>query len=276
MSPRGARSGLRLPIGRGGKGSLGFIVIALVLWLVFGINPLTLLGLGDFNQSALAPTQQQGSTPLQNTKDEVDDFVATVLADTEDVWTKIFAANGQTYPKPQLVLFEDRVRSACGFASAASGPFYCPGDNKAYIDLTFFKQLRQKFDAPGDFAQAYVIAHEIGHHVQNVIGVLPRFHAARQNLSKAQANALSVKVELQADCFAGIWAHFSDKAGYLEQGDLQEAFNAAHQIGDDTLQKRAQGYVVPESFNHGTSEQRRFWFERGYQQGTVKACDTFS
>jgi predicted metalloprotease len=175
-----------------------------------------------------------------------------------------------------MVLFADQVRSACGFASSASGPFYCPGDSKLYIDLGFFRTLSQQFGASGDFAQAYVIAHEVGHHVQNLIGVLPRFNEMRQGMSETEANQMSIRVELQADCFAGIWAHFTDQKGLLEEGDVEEALNAAHQIGDDTLQKKMQGYVVPESFNHGTSQQRMTWFSNGLRNGRLADCDTFN
>ncbi len=175
-----------------------------------------------------------------------------------------------------MVLFSDQVRSACGFASAASGPFYCPGDRKLYIDLSFYDELDKKFGASGDFAQAYVLAHEVGHHVQNLIGVLPKFNQMRQNMSEAEANAMSVRVELQADCFAGIWGHFTEQKGILDVGDLDEALNAAQQIGDDTMQRKTQGYVVPESFNHGTSAQRSKWFKRGFDSGKLDDCDTFS
>lgn len=174
-----------------------------------------------------------------------------------------------------MVLFSGSVQSACGFASAASGPFYCPGDRKVYLDMSFFDELANKFDAAGDFAQAYVVAHEVGHHVQNLTGVLPRFNQQRQRMSEAEANQMSIRVELQADCYAGIWGRFTEQKGLLEGGDLEEALNAATQIGDDTLQKRTQGYVVPESFNHGTSEQRRSWFKRGFDSGRVDSCDTF-
>jgi hypothetical protein len=206
-------------------------------------------------------------------------FVRVVLAETEDTWSALFEAQGKTYPDPTLVLFSGSVRSACGFASAASGPFYCPNDAKLYIDLSFYEELRRRFAAPGDFAQAYVIAHEVGHHVQNLLGILPKFAEARQGLSAADANALSVRVELQADCFAGIWGRDAADKGLLDEGDLDEALNAATQIGDDAIQKRSQGYVVPESFNHGTSAQRTRWFKRGFDSKSPKdfaaACDTF-
>jgi uncharacterized protein len=190
------------------------------------------------------------------------------------VWSQRFQAAGETYPAPTLVLFENRVQSACGIAGSASGPFYCPSDRKLYIDLSFFDQLRNQLNAPGDFAQAYVIAHEVGHHIQNITGVLPRFNQARQNMSEAEANAMSVRVELQADCYAGVWGHDTRQAGYIEDGDIDEALNAARQIGDDTLQKRGQGTVVPDSFTHGTSEQRQTWFRRGFETGDFGACDT--
>jgi predicted metalloprotease len=208
--------------------------------------------------------------------DEMRQFVATVLAETEDVWNGIFQANGLTYQEPQLTLFDGQIRSACGFASSASGPFYCPADKKVYLDTSFFRQLSQQFGASGDFADAYVIAHEVGHHVQNLIGVLPKFNQMRQRMSESEANHMSMQVELQADCFAGVWGHYTAQKGILEEGDLEEALNAAQQIGDDTLQKRTQGYVVPETFNHGTSAQRQKWFARGYQSGKLSDCDTFN
>lgn len=284
--PTGTRR-VRIPSGRSpvrsSGGGLGGIVLLIVLFFALracGIDPMQVIagggGLGGNN-----PFEQitpQSRTPVDTTprNDERTQFVATVLAETEDVWNGIFEANGRGYPEPELIIFEDQVRSACGFASAASGPFYCPGDRRVYIDLGFFDQLRRNFGASGDFAQAYVIAHEVGHHVQNIIGVLPRFNAMRQRMSEAEQNAMSVRVELQADCFAGIWAHFTAQKGLLERGDLEEALNAANQIGDDAIQRRTRGYVVPESFSHGTSEQRRTWFTRGFEAGRFDACDTFN
>ena len=203
-------------------------------------------------------------------------FVSTVLAETEDVWTGVFQANGLTYEQPKLVLFSGQIRSACGFASAASGPFYCPNDQKVYLDTDFFQQLSRQFGASGDFAEAYVVAHEVGHHVQNLTGILPKFNQMRQRMSEADSNHMSMQVELQADCFAGVWGHSTAQKGILEQGDLEEALNAAQQIGDDTLQKKTQGYVVPESFNHGTSQQRQTWFARGFKSGKLSDCDTFN
>jgi len=202
--------------------------------------------------------------------------VATVLAETEDTWNGIFQSQGLKYEEPTLRLFSGGIQSACGFASSAAGPFYCPGDRKVYLDTDFFGQLDSQFGASGDFAEAYVIAHEVGHHVQNLTGVLPKFNQMRQQMSEVEANQMSIRVELQADCFAGVWAYHTEQKGILERGDLEEALNAAQQIGDDTLQKKTQGYVVPESFNHGTSQQRTTWFKRGFDSGTLAACDTFN
>jgi predicted metalloprotease len=204
------------------------------------------------------------------------DFVATVLADTEDTWKEVFAEHGQKYTEPTLTLFSGSVQSACGAASAASGPFYCPNDQNLYIDLDFYDELRQRFGAPGDFAQAYVLAHEVGHHVQNLLGILDKVHSAEARLSEGDANALSVRTELQADCLAGVWANHTQKEGILEEGDIDEALTAAAAVGDDTIQRRTQGYVVPETFNHGTSTQRKTWFTRGFKGGDIDSCDTFS
>lgn len=280
-SPRmgGAGGGFRIPIGgKGGGLSITSIIVILVISWVLGINPLTLLSGGDMLGGGSSQTQQQpqqGTRPQGQSSDEMTAFVRTVLAETEDTWSTIFQQAGETYKKPTLVLFNGQVQSACGFASSATGPFYCPGDSKVYLDTSFFQELDRKFGAAGDFAQAYVIAHEVGHHIQNLTGVLPQFNRARQGMSEAEANRMSVRVELQADCFAGIWAKSTDQKGLLETGDIDEALNAANQIGDDTLQKRSQGYVVPESFNHGTSAQRKEWFMRGYQSGNFQQCDTF-
>jgi len=274
----GRGGGFRIPIGGGGRGggglSIGGIVVVLIICWVTGINPLTLLSGGDTGMdTGTSTTQQAPRTPAE---DEMTGFVRTVLADTEDTWNEIFQSNGARYEEPTLVLFGGQVRSACGFASSASGPFYCPGDRKVYLDTEFFKELSQRLGAGGDFAEAYVVAHEVGHHVQNLLGVLPKFNQARQNMSETEANRMSVRVELQADCFAGVWGKRTQQKGFLESGDLEEALNAAQQIGDDTLQKRSQGYVVPESFNHGTSQQRMRWFKQGFDTGDMKACDTFS
>lgn len=268
-------SPIRIPVGGGGRGGFSGILIIIVVFVVLsflGINPLSMLGGGDPSQPGF--TTSEGQTPPAD--DEHAAFISVVLAETEDVWNGIFQAEGADYQEPTLVLFERGVQSACGFASSASGPFYCPGDRQVYIDLNFFDELATRFGASGDFAQAYVVAHEVGHHVQNLIGVLPRFNAARQSMSQEEQNAMSVRVELQADCFAGIWAHFTDQRGLIEQGDIEEALNAANQIGDDTIQQRTQGYVVPESFSHGTSEQRMTWFSRGFDSGRLDQCDTFN
>ena len=263
-----------LPIGRGaGGGGLSGIVILVVIFFALracGIDPLQLLEGGSTNP------QVTETAPGARPGDEEGQFVSVVLAETEDVWNGIFKAEGRDYREPTLVLFSDQVRSACGFASSASGPFYCPGDSRLYIDLGFFRELSQRFGASGDFAQAYVVAHEVGHHVQNLIGVLPRFNQMRQTMGQVEANQMSIRVELQADCFAGIWAHYTAQKGLLEEGDIEEALNAAHQIGDDTLQKRTQGYVVPDSFNHGTSQQRATWFTNGLRNGRLSDCDTFN
>ncbi len=280
MGPGGQ---MRIPIGRGQSGGFGcgtLIVIGVVLYLL-GINPLTILtqgGLGDLGPS-LAPDQQpqiDRTSKQPRSDDEMTQFVKTILGSTEDVWTQVFRAYGKEYPKPTTILFSGSVQSACGMASAATGPFYCPGDKKVYIDLDFYRQLSQQFGASGDFAQAYVLAHEIGHHVQNLIGVLPEFNKMRQSMGKLEVNKMSVKVELQADCFAGVWGSYVAKEGWLEQGDLEEAINAANKIGDDSIQKSTQGYVVPDSFTHGTSEQRRKWFRRGFEGGRIEQCDTFN
>jgi predicted metalloprotease len=277
----GRGGGFRIPVGgtRAGGFSFSTIIILVVLFFALracGIDPLAMLeGGGVPGQTQVQPSQP-GGTQTAQPSDEMGQFVATVLAETEDVWNGIFQAEGQNYKEPSLVMFSDQVRSACGFASAASGPFYCPGDQKVYIDLAFYDQLARQFGAAGDFAQAYVLAHEVGHHVQNLIGVLPRFNEMRQSMSQAEQNQMSTRVELQADCFAGIWGHFTAKKGLLEDGDVEEALNAAKQIGDDTLQKKTQGYVVPESFNHGTSAQRQTWFARGFKSGKLSDCDTFN
>lgn len=273
------RSGrpMQIPIGRGlGGGGVSGIIILVVIFFALracGIDPMAILEGGSPGGGGQFTQEEGGGAPAT---DEETQFVSVVLAETEDVWKGIFEAEGQTYREPSMVLFADQVRSACGFASAASGPFYCPGDSKVYIDLGFFRTLSQRFKASGDFAQAYVIAHEVGHHVQNLIGVLPRFNQMRQGMSQTEANQMSIRVELQADCFAGIWAHYTDQKGLLEEGDFEEAINAAHQIGDDTLQKQTQGYVVPESFNHGTSQQRMTWFTNGFRNGRLQDCDTFN
>lgn len=256
---------------------IGTIVIALVGGWIFGINPLTILGV--LGGEGGAPQVQVQQAPAQNTvaDDPEKKFIKTLLADTEDVWRDIFTKGGATYRDPTLVLFRGSTSTACGQGQAAMGPFYCPADQKVYIDLGFYDTLKNRLGAPGDFAQAYVIAHEVGHHVQNLLGISNKVEQRRGQVSQAEYNALSVRLELQADCFAGVWAHHANNARQLlEQGDVEEAINAAARIGDDALQRGSGGAVVPESFTHGTSAQRQRWFANGLKNGSVKACDTFS
>jgi predicted metalloprotease len=269
---RGAPAGL----GRGGirLGGGGLLLLVLAAWL-FGVDPLQVLSvLAGAGGTTLEQPEAPG--PGGAAQDEGADFVAVVLADTEDTWGALFAQAGARYEPPTLVLFTGLVRSACGMAGAATGPFYCPQDQKVYIDLDFYRELRDRFGAPGDFAQAYVIAHEVGHHVQTLLGVSQQVHAAQQRLPEAEANALSVRLELQADCYAGVWAHHADRARQvLEQGDVEEGLAAAAAIGDDRIQQQTQGSVVPESFTHGSSRQRVEWFRRGLAEGDLERCDTF-
>jgi predicted metalloprotease len=266
------RRGRRVAGGTVFKGGVGTIVLTLALAYFLGIDPQVLLQLQQGSGQAVIVEDYQ-PTPQEA---QLADFVSVVLADTEDTWQEIFEQYGQRYEEPVLVLFSGAVKSACGMASAAMGPFYCPADRKVYIDLAFFEDLRQRHGAPGDFAQAYVIAHEVGHHVQNLLGISAQVRSAQQGLGKAAANALSVKQELQADCLAGLWGHHADRSrDVLEQGDIEEALNAATAIGDDRLQKQAQGYVVPESFTHGSSRQRVEWFKRGIESGDFERCNTF-
>lgn len=278
---RGGGGGFGIPMGRSrGGGGLGLgtiVIIGLIAWFVFGINPLALLG-GMMGGGGSSYVQTDTASPRGTAEEErLKQFVSVVLADTEDVWHQIFQADGQTYQEPKLVLFTGQVQSACGGASAAVGPFYCPGDQKVYIDLDFFNELGSRFDAAGDFAQAYVIAHEVGHHVQTLLGISEQTMRARQSASEADANLLSVRQELQADCFAGVWAANAQRSkGILEPGDLEEALRAASAVGDDTIQRRSRGSVVPESFTHGSAEQRQRWFKAGYDSGSVNSCDTFN
>ncbi|HZY69048.1 MAG TPA: neutral zinc metallopeptidase [Devosia sp.] len=268
----GRSGGIGLPIGGrgGGIGSIVIIVIFIGIAMAFGINPLSILTGGGGGTTTNIPFQQ--TLPPQNAdQNELADFVGVMVKDTEDFWGEYFRRQGDTYDAPTVVLFDQQTESGCGMADASSGPFYCPLDSKVYIDLTFYDQLRGQFGAPGDFAQAYVIAHEIGHHVQNLIGVLPEFNQARQSMTQEQANAASVRVELQADCFAGAWAREEFERGFLESGDIDEAINAAHQIGDDRL---TGGRVPHTQFTHGTSEQRMQWFRQGYDSGDPATCDT--
>lgn len=263
----------------GGLGIGGLIIVGLIAWAT-GINPAVLIGGaevlmggGDSSYSQPSPQQQQASrTPPQDRQGQ---FVSAVLAQTEDVWSKLFKAQGQTYRPPGLVLFDGQTGSACGTAQSAMGPFYCPRDRKVYIDLSFFDEMARRFRAPGDFAQAYVIAHEVGHHVQNQLGILGEVQQRQRQLSRPDANNLSVRVELMADCLAGVWAHHANAQWrVLEEGDIEEALNAASAIGDDRLQKQAQGRVVPDSFTHGTSAQRMRWFKRGLDTGAMDRCET--
>ena len=271
----GGGGGFRLGGGRGI--GLGTIVIALVGGWIFGINPLTLLGMLSGGGGAIeAPTSQQAPAQAPPANDALASFVATVLADTEDVWGAVMKTGGVAYREPKLALFRGAVGTACGTGQSAMGPFYCPGDQKVYIDLGFFDSLRSRMGAPGDFAQAYVISHEVGHHVQNLLGITGKVDGMRGRVPEGQMNALSVRVELQADCFAGVWTHHSQKGkGWLDRGDVDEAMNAAAQIGDDMLQRKTQGTVVPESFTHGTSQQRQNWFRRGLESGSMAQCNTF-
>jgi uncharacterized protein len=254
-------------------GGIGSVIIAIIVML-FGGNPLEILnqGGGGFNGGQ---TSQQALPPGQ---DEEAEFVGVVLKDTEDVWNKLFSEEfNKDYPEPNLVLFSGQDQSGCGFASAATGPFYCPADEKVYIDLSFYNELQSRFQAPGDFAMAYVIAHEVGHHVQHVLGTTGQVRQLQEGLSKEEVNALSVKLELQADFYAGVWAHHAQQMkNILEAGDIQEALTAANAIGDDRLQMESQGYVVPDAFTHGTSEQRMYWFKRGYESGDINQGDTFN
>jgi len=277
----GRGGGFTLPIGRRGGGlSIGTIIFLVVIYLVFkamGVDLLQVLGEANSDGSGYEQSERQnagaGQTPAS---DQMTAFMKTVLAETEDTWQGIFQSQGLSYEDPKLVLFRDQTESACGAASAATGPFYCPEDRKVYLDTAFFEELSNRFGAIGDFAEAYVVAHEIGHHVQNQLGILPKFNQAREQMSESDANKMSIRVELQADCFAGIWGKYTQQKGILDAGDTEEALNAAQQIGDDTLQKRTQGYVVPDSFNHGTSAQRVKWFKRGFDSGQLSSCDTFS
>lgn len=250
--------------------------IAIVVALIFGVDPRVVLGLLGAADTALpqasAPVQGQRGVPT----DEMGRFVAVVLGDTEQTWQRKFAAASRTYVAPTLVLFDDATPTACGVGQSAMGPFYCPLDQKLYIDLRFFNELRSRFGAPGDFAQAYVIAHEVGHHVQNQLGVMDKTDRLRERLGPAESNAVSVRVELQADCLAGVWAADARSRGVLEVGDVEEALRAAAAVGDDTLQRRSQGRIVPDAFTHGTAEQRTRWFQTGLTRGDIAACDTFA
>jgi hypothetical protein len=263
--------------GFGGRGLIGGgigTLVLVVVGLLFGIDPRVILGLAGGLQQVEAPAEAPAGK-VGAPADDMGRFVAVVLADTEQTWGTLFRQLGRDYQEPRLVLFTGATPTACGTGQAAMGPFYCPLDQRVYIDLAFYQQLRERFRAPGDFAQAYVIAHEVGHHVQNELGIMRQMDAQRQRLSQSQYNALSVRLELQADCFAGVWAHHANNRQLLEAGDVEEAMAAAAAIGDDTIQRRTQGRVVPESFTHGSSEQRMRWFMTGMKSGQVAACNTF-
>jgi uncharacterized protein len=274
-----------VPFGGGVKLGGGALVLIVIVSLLFGVNPLTLIGTMD----SVAPPPGQpapgygpqigsaGAGPRSSgLRDPSKELAARVLGDTEDVWGAVFKTMGGTYVPPTLVLFPGSVRSACGLAGAAVGPFYCPADHKLYLDTAFFDELARRFKAPGDFAQAYVIAHEVGHHVQNLTGVMQQVDARRQRQDERGNNALSVRLELQADCYAGVWSYFAQRRNKLDTGDLEEGFVAAAAVGDDQIQKRSQGYVVPESFTHGSAAQRLYWFKAGLASGDMRKCDTFA
>ena len=267
IEDRRGMSGGKIAVG----GGLGTVLI-LIIALIFGADPRQLL-----EQVPTDPSSQvESSRPLSQEEKEAKEFVSVVLAKSEDVWNKLFQQNGRQYREPTLVLFTDQVQSACGRAGASVGPFYCPGDEKVYIDLAFYEELRRRFQAPGDFAQAYVIAHEVGHHVQHLLGISDRVDQMRGRVSESEYNQLSVRLELQADFFAGVFARYVQDQGVLDQGDIEEALTAASAIGDDKIQRQTTGYVVPDSFTHGSSEQRLRWFKRGYDTGDIRQGDTFN
>ena len=272
-----------MPLGGGMKIGGGTLILIVILSLVFGINPLTFLGMGSPEVSAPPPTQTAPSPSSTSPgsrapapTDQRKDFAARIVGDTEDVWGALFKSmNRGGYTPATLTLYRGAVRSGCGTTSSAAGPFYCPADQHVYLDTSFFDELSRRFGAPGDFAQAYVIAHEVGHHVQNQMGVMEKFEREGQRLDERRRNALSIRLELQADCYAGVWGHFAQKRNLLEPGDLEEGMRAAAAVGDDTIMKRTQGYVVPDAMNHGTAEQRTRWFRAGLQSGDPRTCDTF-
>jgi predicted metalloprotease len=269
----GGGGGLRLG---GGRMGLGTIAIALVASYFLGINPMTVLSMLSGGGGMPAIEQSAPAAHKPPADDQMARFVSKVLASTEDTWNEVFRANGRQYKEPKLVLFTGVTPTACGTGQSAMGPFYCPGDQKVYIDLAFYRELKERFKAPGEFAQAYVIAHEVGHHVQNLLGIADKVHTAQQRASKAEANSLSVRMELQADCLAGVWGKRTDTMkGVLEPGDLEAALTAASAIGDDRLQQQTQGRIVPESFTHGSSAQRMHWFKVGFETGDMNQCNTF-
>ena len=256
--------GMALPVG----GGIGGLVLLLLFSALTGQNPVDII-------TSQSPDDAVGTTGVP-ADDPQAEFVSVVLRDTEETWSEIFRERGADYPEPTLVLFTQATQSACGLGQSAMGPFYCPNDQQVYLDLSFFHDLETRFGAPGDFAQAYVVAHEVGHHVQTLLGLSSRVHAARSRMSESEANELSVRQELQADCYAGVWGHHANKRNWLEPGDVEEGLRAAAAIGDDRLQRRGQGYVVPDSFTHGSSEQRQRWLQRGLQSGDIRQCDTFN
>jgi predicted metalloprotease len=298
MSPfPGGRRGMRIPIPIGGRGGMSLTTLLIIgaLMLLFGINPLEFLGGGmpDYSQVPQLPRSEPGRqttrpgfdipglpghrVPGSKDEDAMKRFVSRVLADTEDVWSQVFRENGRRYDPPRLVLFTGATQTSCGHGVAAMGPFYCPLDRRIYIDLAFYEELRRRFRAPGDFAQAYVIAHEVGHHVQTLLGIADKVQNAKARASERQANQIQVRMELQADCLAGVWASLNDQVKKrLEPGDIEEGLNAASAIGDDTIQRRTSGRVVPDAFTHGSSEQRVRWFKRGFESGQTQACDVFN
>ena len=272
---RGMSAGMGRGVRAGGVGGLGLIVFALIAMLL-GVNPMTILGSLDGGYAGPDATTSSGPTGTPPANDESGQVVSAILGQTEDVWSNVFKQAGQTYREPTLVLFDGAVQSACGMAGAATGPFYCPADQKVYLDTSFFRELSQKFGAPGDFAAAYVIAHEVGHHVQTLLGISRQVTDMRQRSDEATSNRLSVMMELQADCFAGVWARqLHDSQGVLEKGDVEEGLQAASAVGDDRIQRATRGYVVPDAFTHGSSEQRMHWFRQGLQSGDINSCDTF-
>jgi predicted metalloprotease len=275
VEDRRGEAGHGLRLGGRGRIGIGTIVLALVA-LYFGVDPSVVLDTVGVSQSPAPGTSEPGA-PRSAAEDELARFASMVLADTEDTWGAIFQAGGKQYQEPQLVLFTGATRSACGVGQAEMGPFYCPSDRKVYLDLSFFEELHQRFRAPGDFAQAYVIAHEVGHHVQNLLGISGKVQEARGRVSEREGNQLSVRLELQADCLAGVWANHADRARQvLEAGDVEEALGAASAIGDDRMQKQTEGRVSPDSFTHGSSAQRVSWFRKGLASGDLRACDTFA
>ena len=278
---RGSGGGGGFPVGGGMRLGGGALIIVVIVSLLFGVNPMQFLGMMEGAGPVVAPPQQTlptpaGGAPAAAAKDPEGVLVKRTLGDTEDVWTELFAAMGSRYEPPKLVLFSRVDRSACGRASAAAGPFYCPADRKVYLDTAFFQELSTRFGAPGVFAAAYVIAHEIGHHVQNQMGTMQKFDQASARMDARQRNAMSVRLELQADCYAGVWAFYAAKRNLLEPGDLEEGLRAASAVGDDTIQKQAQGYVVPDAFTHGKAEQRVRWFRTGFKTGDPRSCNTFA